>query len=56
MLHEIDHLDGILFPERIDETTLMVPNISMETQSRWPENWPTINARMTPPGMISAER
>ncbi|MGI2026325.1 peptide deformylase [Endozoicomonas acroporae] len=56
MLHEIDHLDGILFPERVDETTLMVPNISMETQSRWPENWPAINARITPPGMISAER
>ncbi|MBO9480451.1 peptide deformylase [Salinisphaera sp. G21_0] len=56
MLHEIDHLNGILFPERVDETTLMVPNISMENQSRWPENWPTINARMTPPGMISAER
>lgn len=56
MLHEIDHLDGILFPERIDETKLMVPNISMETQSCWPGNWPTINARITPPGTISDER
>ncbi|WP_257264935.1 peptide deformylase [Endozoicomonas sp. ONNA2] len=56
MLHEIDHLDGILFPERIDETKLMVPSISMESQGSWPENWPTSNARMTPPGMISAER
>ena len=56
MLHEIDHLDGRLFPERIDETRLMVPNISMETQGSWPGSWPTINARITPPGMISTER
>ncbi|WP_373692254.1 peptide deformylase [Endozoicomonas sp. SESOKO1] len=36
MLHEIDHLDGRLFPERIDETKLMVPSVSMETQNTEP--------------------
>ncbi len=56
MLHEIDHLDGILFPDRVDDRRLMIPNVSMETQSSWPENWPTMNARITPPGTISTDR
>lgn len=56
MLHEIDHLNGVLFPDRIDEIKLMIPNISMETQDSWPENWPTANARVTSPGTIANER
>ena len=56
MLHEMDHLDGILFPDRMDEAKLLIPEQSMGFQSRWPKNWPTANARITPPGKLSTAR
>ena len=56
MLHEMDHLDGVLFPDRVDDAKLMISNASLEIQGGWPQNWPTGNARITPPGTISKER
>ncbi len=56
MLHEMDHLNGILFPERVDEAKLLIPEQSMEFQNRWPDHWPTENARITLPGCFSINR
>lgn len=56
MQHEIDHLDGVLFPMRMEETKLIIPNASMENQALWPEGWPTPHARITRPGEISMEK
>lgn len=54
--HELDHLDGILFPMRVDDKQLIIPNEAIEHQSSWAEDWPTDNARNTPRGQLSLHR
>lgn len=56
MQHELDHLNGILFPMRVDDKSLIIPNQSIEHQEEWAENWPTPNARNTLRGQISPDR
>ena len=52
-LHEVDHLDGVLFPQRVSNCATMVPLGSFENQQHWPENWPTPGAFATRPGEVS---
>ncbi len=54
--HEIDHLDGILFPMRVDDTKLIIPDEAMSVQDHWPHNWPTVSARKTLRGELSETR
>ena len=54
--HEQDHLNGILFPMRVEDKSLIIPNEAIFYQDQWADNWPTLNARKTPRGMLSAER
>ena len=56
MQHELDHLNGKLFPMKVENKTLIIPNEAMEHQDVWADNWPTANARITPRGQISEER
>ena len=56
MQHELDHLNGKLFPMRVEDKSLIIPNEAMEYQDCWADDWPTVNARNTPRGVISAER
>ena len=56
MQHELDHLNGKLFPMIVDDKALIIPNEAMEHQDSWADNWPTSNARVTPRGQISEER
>ena len=55
--HEYDHLDGILFPDRSLQGTLLPTGaFADDRQDRWPENWPTPGSRQTKPGGFSRER
>ncbi|MCL6268385.1 peptide deformylase [Sansalvadorimonas sp. 2012CJ34-2] len=52
-LHELDHLDGHLFPHRVQSSRLMIPMGSFDNQQNWPEEWPSPGARITRPGEVS---
>jgi len=54
--HELDHVNGILFPMRVQNIQLIVPNESMKNQEQWAKDWPTANARKTPLGALSPVR
>ncbi len=54
--HEMDHLDGILFPQRVTDPGLYVPLPSFEQQSEWAEGWPSPGSYSTRPGGISPLR
>lgn len=56
MQHEMDHLNGILFPMRVEDKSLIIPNESILKQDEWANDWPTPNARKTPRGVISRAR
>ena len=56
MQHELDHLNGVLFPMRAEDKSLIIPNEAIEHQSEWAKGWPTENARNTERGQISKER
>ena len=51
--HEFDHLDGILFPQRVEHPRWLLPNAAVARQEEWPENWPSAGARITGPGQLS---
>ena len=53
MQHEMDHLDGYLFPMRVDDKELIIPLDAIEHQDIWPDNWPSPGARSTPRGKVS---
>ena len=53
MQHEMDHLDGYLFPMRVDDKELIIPLDAIEHQDIWPDNWPSPGARNTPRGKVS---
>ena len=54
--HELDHLNGILFPMRIQDIHLLIPSSSMGFQEDWARDWPTANARKASYGMLSPAR
>jgi len=52
--HEYDHLDGILFPSKTLQGTLLpVAAFEEGRQDLWPKNWPTVGSRRTRPGGFS---
>jgi len=54
--HELDHLDGILFPHRTAGTHFLVPQASMEAQDGWAEDWPSPGSRRTGLGQLSEDK
>lgn len=54
--HEMDHLDGILFPMCVAGTEFLVPQASMDAQEGWGEDWPSPGSRKTGLGALSNER
>ncbi|WP_299734580.1 peptide deformylase [uncultured Endozoicomonas sp.] len=56
MLHELDHLNGLLFTDQVDSPKLLLSNDAFRHQDIWPEGWPTENARKASPGGLSTER
>ena len=54
--HELDHLDGILFPMKISNIEFIVPTVSLNQQKEWIADWPTTHAKNTLPGLLSIER
>ena len=56
MQHEYDHLNGCLFPMRIDDNSLIIPHEAILHQDEWAEGWPTENARNTERGQLSSEK
>lgn len=53
--HEFDHLDGILFPQRVEHPRWLLPNAALAQQDQWSTGWPSPGARMTGPGGLSEE-
>ena len=51
--HELDHLDGILYPTRVEDPRWLVPDASLEKQFDWPPDWPSAGARKTVSGELS---
>lgn len=46
--HEFDHLDGILFPDRVADPRHMVAAEQLERRAEWPPDWPAPGAREAP--------
>ena len=54
--HEFDHLNGMLFPMRAHNVSMIIPFESMSFQSEWAKDWPTANAKKTSPGQLCSSR
>mmetsp|Transcript_35007 Transcript_35007/g.99228 ORF Transcript_35007/g.99228 Transcript_35007/m.99228 type:complete len:198 (-) Transcript_35007:36-629(-) len=50
--HEYDHLDGRLFPSRMQDPTLLVPLAAFADQADWAEGWPSEASRACRPGQL----
>ena len=46
--HEFDHLDGILFPDRVADPRHMVTATELARRDQWPDGWPSPGARDAP--------
>jgi peptide deformylase len=51
--HEFDHLDGVLYPEKVADPGRLIPEVSLARQADWPADWPSRGARQTAPGELS---
>lgn len=51
--HEYDHLDGILYPMRVQDEKWLVPELSMAQKHSWLTDWPSEGAFRTGPGELS---
>ena len=46
--HEFDHLDGILFPDRVADPRHIVTAKELDRRDQWPDDWPCAEARDAP--------
>lgn len=53
--HELDHLDGVLFPQRVASASFLVPQVTMDIQRDWPVDWPSPGSNQAGPGVLSTE-
>lgn len=51
--HEFDHLDGILYPQRIDQSKYLVSDALISQRELWAPDFPSKGARHTPFGDLS---
>ena len=54
--HEYDHLDGILFPQKVPNASFLVPQASMDARDGWGDNWPSPGSCKTKLGELSDEK
>ena len=54
--HELDHLDGVLFPRRVPSRDYLVPQASIEQRGSWAEGWPSPGSYKTMLGDLCDER
>lgn len=54
--HEPDHLDGVLFPNRVPGKEFLVPQASIDARDGWAENWPSFGSCKTAMGELCDER
>lgn len=54
--HELDHLDGILFPGRVPSQDFLVPQASIDARDSWAKDWPSPGSYRTPLGDLCDER
>ena len=54
--HELDHLDGVLFPRRVPSRDYLVPQASIEQRGSWAEGWPSPGSYRTMLGDLCDER
>lgn len=54
--HEFDHLDGILYPQRVEDLRFLVSDALISQRQRWAPDYPSEAARTTPFGDLSAAR
>ena len=50
--HEFDHLDGILFPDRVSDKRFLIPNKLFNHQEKWDPSFPSPEAAKTKPGQL----
>ena len=51
--HELDHLDGVLFPQCVPDQNFLVPQASMTARDGWAPDWPSPGSYKTPLGELS---
>eukprot|EP00565_Helicotheca_tamesis_P004021 CAMPEP_0185732704 /NCGR_PEP_ID=MMETSP1171-20130828/17279_1 /TAXON_ID=374046 /ORGANISM="Helicotheca tamensis, Strain CCMP826" /LENGTH=217 /DNA_ID=CAMNT_0028402271 /DNA_START=209 /DNA_END=862 /DNA_ORIENTATION=+ len=54
--HELDHLDGVLFPMRVPDAKFLVPQASMDAKEKWGSDWPSPGSRKTGLGELGDEK
>lgn len=54
--HEIDHLDGILFPQCVPDQNFLVPQASLEARDGWARDWPSRGSYSTLMGKLCEEK
>ncbi len=50
--HEFDHLDGWLFPYRVQDVRHLVSETAFDQREHWPADWPAPHARDLPYGEL----
>ena len=53
--HELDDLDGLLFPEYVPGKEVLEPQASMDARNGWAEDWPSAGSFKTASGERSRE-
>ena len=54
--HELDHLDGILFPHCVPSQDFLIPQASMEARDSWAHDWPSPGSHKTLLGELCDEK
>ncbi|KAL7554332.1 hypothetical protein ACHAWF_017772 [Thalassiosira exigua] len=54
--HELDHLDGVLFPSKTPGREFLVPQASMDARDGWAPNWPSPGSFKTQLGALCDEK
>ena len=54
--HEFDHLDGVLFPMRVESPNLLVSQAVFDGKETWATNWPSPGSYLTKAGELSMEK
>ena len=54
--HEFDHLDGVLFPSRVESAQLLVPQAVFDGKGSWATDWPTPGSYRTKAGDLSLQK
>ncbi len=53
--HELDHLDGVLFPYRVQDARHLVTLEQLARRETWPDDWPAKGAARAPLGAVTPE-